>query len=559
MSFQLAPSHQDGSHLLDGFYDLCLSDTTGVVGTGWSAQPHGPSLLPPRQDQQQRWDALPPRQNLDTADQRRPPLHPSMIAQQQHARPAATTIDDAADDARSFPKQPLPHKHLVEAKGGGEKPWGAYPAAGLVRTITTDEAAPTPVPLLGPGCSTSMGTVGSFGSFWMGSSGTVGSSSSLPDTFKSNSSMDCETGHIDPPVPVPYQCLQRGLRSRDDDGDDDDDDDEDNYDHNLARPEHTTAKLAMNRIESFTDGDGGPYHTMKPTPDCPLTESMASLGISTSDMVPATTVPLLSPPVTVTPTTSITSGGGSMDSVQFLASLQEDVLKSNGSLGCDMDTTPCTVPPEGPQYPPFVSHLTEFATNDGTHKFDTDDAQHDDMYWNTGPPSPDMPTPFPAPYSSEESNSSSSSLPGSDEESEGGTRVDHVIEPAMATSSMMKEKCTPNSQTSNGPTSLDVIFGRGGGSNHHPGNKSYLDHIRGLQEEYKKLCNKEKTKFSQKVVEWVHQRGGRFLQRTKEGNNSSCWCEASNDTAREKVSMALRQDHTPEGRAKKRQRQKSNK
>jgi hypothetical protein len=145
---------------------------------------------------------------------------------------------------------------------------------------------------------------------------------------------------------------------------------------------------------------------------------------------------------------------------------------------------------------------------------------------------------------------------GSDDVSKGGISVNQVQMP-VSVPSRSKKNCTHKKQTSNGPTVRDVTFGRGGGSNHHPGNKSYLDHIRSLQEEYRKMSRENKTKCSQGVVDWVHQRGGRFLQRDDEGNNSSCWYEPSNAVARTKVSQALRQDHTPEGRAKKRQRHKA--
>jgi hypothetical protein len=46
----------------------------------------------------------------------------------------------------------------------------------------------------------------------------------------------------------------------------------------------------------------------------------------------------------------------------------------------------------------------------------------------------------------------------------------------------------------------DVLLGRGGCSNHHPGNTVYRQHILSLQKKYKALSREEKTAFSKKVI-----------------------------------------------------------
>ena len=97
-------------------------------------------------------------------------------------------------------------------------------------------------------------------------------------------------------------------------------------------------------------------------------------------------------------------------------------------------------------------------------------------------------------------------------------------------------------------TKLDVLMGRGGASNHHLGNEDYRKEILKHQEPYKNLSRQDKTTFSANIVRWVHGRGGRFLMRDGRGKP---WYIAPDEVARQKVSQALREDHSPEGRAAK--------
>jgi hypothetical protein len=97
-------------------------------------------------------------------------------------------------------------------------------------------------------------------------------------------------------------------------------------------------------------------------------------------------------------------------------------------------------------------------------------------------------------------------------------------------------------------TALDVLMGRGGCSNHHAGNEAYRNRILQLQPVYKALARKKKTDFGASVVTWVQDRGGRFLSRDAVGGP---WYVVPDGMARQKVSQALREDHSEQGRAAK--------
>jgi len=100
------------------------------------------------------------------------------------------------------------------------------------------------------------------------------------------------------------------------------------------------------------------------------------------------------------------------------------------------------------------------------------------------------------------------------------------------------------------PTDVDVLFGRGGLSNHHPGNKLY--HLKKLEilPCYKAPARADTASISQELVDAVHAWGGRFLK-LEEGTKDR-WYEVSKTVARKKASQALRELNTPEYRASKR-------
>lgn len=105
-------------------------------------------------------------------------------------------------------------------------------------------------------------------------------------------------------------------------------------------------------------------------------------------------------------------------------------------------------------------------------------------------------------------------------------------------------------------TDKDVLLGRGGYSHHHPGNRSYRKVILENQKKYKKLDNNEKTALSMKLVAQVKETGGRFLKRDQNVMGEMYYI-VPDMTARLKVSQALREDHTPDGRRLKKERTSS--
>lgn len=102
------------------------------------------------------------------------------------------------------------------------------------------------------------------------------------------------------------------------------------------------------------------------------------------------------------------------------------------------------------------------------------------------------------------------------------------------------------------PAQTDILMGRGGKSNHHPGNKRYREEILNFKKTYSQLTSKEdKTELSRHVVDFVHKYKGRFLALDKTVNR---WYEITDAVARRKVSQALREDVDPLKRQQKRAR-----
>jgi hypothetical protein len=107
------------------------------------------------------------------------------------------------------------------------------------------------------------------------------------------------------------------------------------------------------------------------------------------------------------------------------------------------------------------------------------------------------------------------------------------------------------------PEDSDVLLGRGGRSNHHPGNKRYREEVKNLQQWYSEEEDKnKKTDLSQMLVDYVvHNLKGRFLEEEKvDKKGTDRWYVVPNITARRKASQALREDDDPEKRRAKRQR-----
>ena len=101
------------------------------------------------------------------------------------------------------------------------------------------------------------------------------------------------------------------------------------------------------------------------------------------------------------------------------------------------------------------------------------------------------------------------------------------------------------------PADNDVLLGRGGGSNHHIGNRWYLAAKDLMQDEYLRSTKNCKSALSQSLVDLVIKTwGGRFLRMLP----VSGWYEVDNLTAHQKAAQALRDVNTPEFRAAKRAR-----
>ena len=102
------------------------------------------------------------------------------------------------------------------------------------------------------------------------------------------------------------------------------------------------------------------------------------------------------------------------------------------------------------------------------------------------------------------------------------------------------------------PTDIDILMGRGGKSNNHPGNKRYREEVQNFRQSYNTLSDKDdKTNMSRLVVETIKSTGARFLELDR---TNSSWYVVSDIKVRRKVSQALREDDDPAKRAAKRQR-----
>jgi len=91
----------------------------------------------------------------------------------------------------------------------------------------------------------------------------------------------------------------------------------------------------------------------------------------------------------------------------------------------------------------------------------------------------------------------------------------------------------------------DVLCGRGGESNHHPGNQQYRRLVKAFQPLYIASKRRDKPRIAQCIVYTIRTYGGRFLKRTtssdKGGKPQPCFEDVGNTKAREKTSQALRE------------------
>mmetsp|Transcript_127 Transcript_127/g.176 ORF Transcript_127/g.176 Transcript_127/m.176 type:complete len:204 (+) Transcript_127:43-654(+) len=85
---------------------------------------------------------------------------------------------------------------------------------------------------------------------------------------------------------------------------------------------------------------------------------------------------------------------------------------------------------------------------------------------------------------------------------------------------------------------VDVLFGRGGATNNHIGNRQFRILVAQHQQEYLEAKKKEKASISKRIVGQVRQQGGRFLRKDESG---SLWVDVGDKKASEKTSQALRE------------------
>jgi hypothetical protein len=84
----------------------------------------------------------------------------------------------------------------------------------------------------------------------------------------------------------------------------------------------------------------------------------------------------------------------------------------------------------------------------------------------------------------------------------------------------------------------DVICGRGGVTNVHPGNRRFRDLVNGNRLAYLKARKNDRPAISRSIVRTIREMNGRFL---KKDDRRGVWVEIGDDCAREKTSQALRQ------------------
>uniref|UniRef100_A0A7R9ZGE1 DUF6824 domain-containing protein n=1 Tax=Pseudictyota dubia TaxID=2749911 RepID=A0A7R9ZGE1_9STRA len=90
-------------------------------------------------------------------------------------------------------------------------------------------------------------------------------------------------------------------------------------------------------------------------------------------------------------------------------------------------------------------------------------------------------------------------------------------------------------------TNNDVLCGRGGLTNHHPGNVFFRRLVRSRQEDYLRASKRDKAGVARDIVDTIRKLDppGRFLK--KDSANPGLWVEIGNRKAREKTSQALRE------------------
>mmetsp|Transcript_11767 Transcript_11767/g.16973 ORF Transcript_11767/g.16973 Transcript_11767/m.16973 type:complete len:394 (-) Transcript_11767:2697-3878(-) len=96
------------------------------------------------------------------------------------------------------------------------------------------------------------------------------------------------------------------------------------------------------------------------------------------------------------------------------------------------------------------------------------------------------------------------------------------------------------------PHNHDVLFGRGGGTNNHPGNKRYRELVEERKSRYVSATRTEKPLIAMEIITFLREEQnppGRFLQLNE---TTKKWDDVGCKRAREKASQALREKFTPQ-------------
>ena len=95
------------------------------------------------------------------------------------------------------------------------------------------------------------------------------------------------------------------------------------------------------------------------------------------------------------------------------------------------------------------------------------------------------------------------------------------------------------------PTDSDVLSGRGGLTNHHPGNKRYRKWVELHKDKYRKGSMNEKTKIARQIIQLVRNQSppGRFLKRDCK---TKPWFELTEERSERKTKQALRENKETE-------------
>jgi hypothetical protein len=117
-------------------------------------------------------------------------------------------------------------------------------------------------------------------------------------------------------------------------------------------------------------------------------------------------------------------------------------------------------------------------------------------------------------------------------------------EPAVETDSANESEAKESKETGNNPkgqgftsyTDADVLCGRGGVTNLHPGNRYYRDLILSHRQTYDIASTPKNPGVSCKIVQMVRDRGGHFFRKEKD----ALYYDIGDDAAREKTNQALR-------------------